>query len=552
MNTIKKWVVLVMCTMAGTAWGQEEQPLVKTENDIPSNVVRATREFRERLLSDPHRPAFHFAFPEGDGRPGDPNGAFYHDGLYHLMFLYKRTDGKFAWGHASSKDMLHWRYHPDAIGPGDGDDGCFSGGAFVDDDGSAFLSYWMLWGDKGIGLAKSNDPGFSNWKKLAANPVIRSTEWGITEMKDASGKPYYVGSADPSNIWKKDGKYYMLTGNLLVLRKFGSRGAGLPANFEEGTLPADSLNYQGDRLYLFESTNLADWTYKHEFYTSDRKWTQKTEDNMCPSFLPLPSSPDGGTSDKHLLLFISHNLGCQYYVGDYKNDRFFPSTHGRMTWTDNAYFAPEALVDDKGRQIMWAWIFDDRPDSLKNYYGWNGIYGLPRSLWVNKDGTLGMKPVEEIQRLRMNEKERKDIVLSGTTTLFDKANELLEIEITIQPGAARQTGVVIGRSADGKEETVIYYDAEEKKLKVDATKSSLLYGRRNIESAPFELRKGENLVLNIFVDRGIVEVFANDRQAIARTVYPTLGGTGVQLFSRGGSSKVLSVRSWDLAASNPY
>lgn len=552
MKKVQKWILLVVCLFASAARAQEQPSSIQTGKNVPQDVINATREFRERLLADPHRPAFHFAFPEGDGRPGDPNGAFYHNGLYHLMFLYKRTDGKFAWGHASSKDMLHWRYHPDAIGPGDGDDGCFSGGAFVDDDGSAVLSYWMLWGDKGIGLAKSTDPGFSNWKKMAANPVIKSTEWGITEMKDASGKPYYVGSADPSNIWKKDGKYYMLTGNLLVLRKFGSRGEGLPANFKDGVLPADSLNYQGDRLYLFESSNLTDWTYRHEFYTADRKWTEKTEDNMCPSFLPLPSSPNGGTSDKHLLLFISHNLGCQYYIGDYKNDKFLPSTHGRMTWADNAYFAPEALVDDKGRQIMWAWIFDDRPDSLKNYYGWNGIYGLPRSLWANKDGSLGMKPVEEMKSLRTNEKSRKNINLSGTTTLYDKTNDLLELEVTIQPGQAKQTGVVIGRSADGKEETVIYYDAAEKKLKVDATKSSLLYGRRNIESAPFELKKGENLVLNIYVDRGIVEVFANDRQAIARTIYPTQGGTGVQLFSKGGNAKVVSVNTWDLVASNPY
>ena len=57
---------------------------------------------------------------------------------------------------------------------------------------------------------------------------------------------------------------------------------------------------------------------------------------MCPSFLPLPSSPAGGPpSGKHLLLFISHNKGCQYYVGDYRNDRFFPNNHGRMTWVDN-------------------------------------------------------------------------------------------------------------------------------------------------------------------------------------------------------------------------
>lgn len=48
-----------------------------------------------------------------------------------------------------------------------------------------------------------------------ANPVIKSTERGVTEVKDANGKTSFYGSADPSNIWKKDGRYYMLTGNLL-------------------------------------------------------------------------------------------------------------------------------------------------------------------------------------------------------------------------------------------------------------------------------------------------------------------------------------------------
>ena len=155
--------------------------LVNANQDIPKEVIKATREFRERLLADPYRPAYHFCIPEGNGMPGDPNGAFYSKGRYHLMFLYNRSGDGFSWGHVSSKDLLSWRFHPDAIFTGDGDDGCFSGGAFVDDDGSAILSYWMLWGAKGIGLAQSADPDYSIWEKSKNNPVIKSTEWGITD-----------------------------------------------------------------------------------------------------------------------------------------------------------------------------------------------------------------------------------------------------------------------------------------------------------------------------------------------------------------------------------
>ena len=355
---------------------------------VPKKVLQTTRELRERLLADPYRPAYHFCIPEDNGMPGDPNGAFYYQGRYHLMYLYNREGSGFCWGHISSNDLVHWRNHPDAIAPGNGDEGCFSGGAFVTPEGKAYLTYWELWGAKGIGMAESMDENFDLWTKFGENPVIGSTEWGITEreVKDVKGVKdvknvknvknvkkggeVVYGSADPSNIWMKDGRYYMLTGNLLVLNKYG-RQADSPAEM------------QGDRTYLFVSDDLKKWEYLHPFYESNRKWTDQSEDNMCPSFLPLPSEPDGGSfSGKHLMLFISHNKGCQYYTGTYSDDRFIPENHGRMTWTDNGYFAPEALVDDKGRQVMWAWIFDDRPDSLKNYSGWTGTtdcrdrYGL--------------------------------------------------------------------------------------------------------------------------------------------------------------------------------
>jgi beta-fructofuranosidase len=530
--------------------------LVRDGKEVPQEAISAARELRNRLLSDPYRPAFHFCIPEGNGRPGDPNGAFFANGRYHLMFLYNRADG-FSWGHVSSKDLVSWRYHPDAIFPGDGDDGCFSGGAFVDDDGSAVLSYWMLWGAKGIGLAKSKDSDFNVWEKSRNNPVIKSTEWGITDTTDASGKEVHYGSADPSNIWKKDGHYYILTGNLLLLRKFGSRGTGLPANdFEKGPpLPADSVSYQGDHLSLFVSDDLKQWKYVHDFYKSDRSWTSKTEDNMCPSFLPLPSDPEGGkASGKHLLLFISHNKGCQYYTGTYKDDHFYPEIHGRMTWIDNAYFAPEALVDDKGRQIMWSWIFDDRPDSVINYSGWTGMYGLPRSLWLGSDGTLRMRPVKELESLRMKEEVVSGIKVSpgGDHKLNGLGKELQELEIMFLPSGAVRFGVKVCSSGDGREETVIYYDSSDGKLKFDTRKSGLAYGRKIIEEAPLDLKRGEPLVLRIFIDKSVAEVYANDRQAIARMIYPTLGGHEISLFSEGGATKVKSIRAWELSPSNPY
>ena len=137
-------------------------------------------------------------------------------------------------------------------------------------------------------------------------------------------------------------------------------------------------------------------------------------------------------------------------------------------------------------------------------------------------------------------------------TLDGFGHELLELEVTIDPGSASQVGVMIGCSDDGQEQTALLYDASEKQLKVDATKSSLDTGVRSVETAPFELKSGEPLVLRIFVDRSVVEVYANDRQAIGRRIYPKLGGTGVKLFAKGGDAKVTSVKRWEMMPSNPY
>jgi len=507
---------------------------------VPPAVIRSTRMLRERLLADPFRSTYHFCTPEDYGMPGDPNGAFYYDGRYHLMYLYNRNGVGFSWGHISSQDLVHWRHHPDAIGPGSGDEGCFSGGAYVDSDGTAYLSYWMLWGARGIGLARSADKTYDRWTKLDANPVIRSTEWGVSEVSDSLGNTVTYGSADPSNIWKNNGRYYMLTGNLLVLNKLGRAPDAAPGE-------------QGDRLYLFVSDDLKSWKYQHVFYERNPLWTDRSEDNMCPSFLPLPSSPDGGeASGKYLLLFISHNKGCQYYVGNYRDDRFFPDNHGRMSWVDNAYFAPEALVDGRGRQIMWAWLMDNPPG--ENQRGWSGVYGLPRTLWLGDDGTLRMRPIPELETLRSHERMWKDTTLTAGSMhwLNGVSGTSCELQMEIIPGTASRTGLKVRAGSDGKEETLLYYDWTARQLVFDATRSGPT-GVLVVERAPLELQTGEPLKLRVFVDKSVVEIYANDRQAIGRRVYPSRAeSSAVGLFTEGGTAGFTQVKAWHIAPSNPY
>lgn len=484
---------------------------------MTNDQALATRQYRERLLKDPWRPGYHFCVPDGNGTPGDPNGCFYYDGLHHLMYLYAHPEKGFCWGHTVSRDLLHWRHLPDALERSDHDDGCFSGGAFVDEDGTAYLSFWVYNDDRkplapdawaGVMLARSRPP-YEVWERV--EPVaVPSQAWGVA-FRD--GKP--IACADPSNIWKQDGRYYMQTGNLLALNNYG-RQADSPADM------------RGDWTELFSSEDLLHWTWEGRFY--DRRECPEhpddSEDDMCPSFLPLPASKEGGAlTDEHLQLFIAHNRGCQYYIGSLEGKRFHPRLHGRMSWVDDAYFAPEAYIDGQGRQIAFAWLRDNLPGDYQRF-GWSGVMGLPRVLWRREDGTLGIAPAPEIDSLAYNERRLTQADIAQNPVLPVATPRSCRIQW--QAGDSQNaTGL---RIASGSRHVDICYDPARQELVLDATQSGSEI-RAVKESAPLTLPQGENPCVTVYIDHSVIEVFANDRQAITRRVYMPLEEARFELLS---------------------
>jgi beta-fructofuranosidase len=123
----------------------------------------------------------------------------------------------------------------------------------------------------------------------------------------------------------------------------------------------------------------------------------------------------------------------------------------------------------------------------------------------------------------------------------------------MESARASQFGVKVCVSTDGEEETSIFYDVAEGKLKVDTRKSGPEDTPKKVEAAPFELKDGESLKLRIFVDKSVVEVFANNRQAVMRRIYPSRADSvGVRLFSTGGDAEVHSLEAYNITPSNMY
>ena len=124
-------------------------------------------------------------------------------------------------------------------------------------------------------------------------------------------------------------------------------------------------------------------------------------------------------------------------------------------------------------------------------------------------------------------------------------------------------------STDGREETVILYDRAAKKLVLDMSKSTLrndvVYSQppfnayfkprasdvkpalKTVE-APLELHEGEMLDLRLFLDKPMLEVFANGRQCVTQQIFPeSRDALGVRLFARGGTATLHSGDAWDMA-----
>lgn len=458
------------------------------------------RGLREKLLSDPSRPGYHFVIPEGQAMPFDPNGAVFWKGRYHLFYIFQDKRGH-NWGHVSSTDLFHWRHHPTGLVSG-----MFSGNCFINKDGRPTMCYHQV--GQGNALAVALDDDLNEWQKLDSNPITPKTQPGDPHHSD-------YRSWDPFG-WVEGDTYYAIFG--------------------------------GERPAVVKSSTMSGpWRYVGDLMANSVPGVSINEDVSCADFFPL--------GHQRMLLCISHRLGCRYYLGEWKGEQFHPSFHEKMSWTDNSFFAPESLLDDRGRRIMWAWIFDSPGFKMRTEFGWSGTMSLPRVLSLSAEGALLMRPPEEIERLRYHEQkqERLSVAPGSDLPLPGIRGNSLELNCEINSATATQYGIKVCCSPGNEEHTSVYYDRAEKKLKIDTTRSSLGESPKTVEGGPLELKEGEPLRLRIFVDKSVVEVFANDRQAVMRRIYPSRPDSlEVKAYATGGSAEFTSVRAWQMSPSNAF
>ncbi len=476
---------------------QFSETLAEQEEELKSNALMLRfAASRKKLAADRYRPAYHFVSPEN--MLNDPNGLCFWQGRWHLFYQAYPPDEfpnpqdikkrRQHWGHAVSADLVHWRDLPYAIYP-DIERMCFSGSTVVESD--RVVAFYP-----GIGagqmVAIADDPLLLNWDKFG---------------------PVNSGHGD-SDIWKEQGKYYGLVGRS-----------------------------------LWVSDDLVHWEGRGEFLTST-PFLGPDDDGACPNFEPL--------GDKHILLFFSHTNGGQYFLGDYTDQRFTPYAHGRLNHgrvAPGGVHAPSAASDGNGGVVNILNINDGRPSD-----DWDQIMSVPQHLTLGTDKQLRIEPIEALASLRGDHQHvGRTMLAANEEILLDQIQgNTLELAVEIDPQLSRWVQLIVLRSPNAEEQTSItfynfdrqltywYHTAGE--LILDGSRSSMLpdVWLRPPERAIMR-RDGELLKLRVFIDRSVVEVFANGRQYVAMRVYPgRQDSLGVSLRAQGQDAVLHSLDAWHL------
>lgn len=195
-----------------------------------------------------------------------------------------------------------------------------------------------------------------------------------------------------------------------------------------------------------------------------------------------------------------------------------------------------------------------------------GIFALPMVLSLSDDGELLMAPVPELETLRHEHKHFSDIHLTSDEQrpLDEIQGDSLELRAVFEWESAEEFGLKVRCSPDGEEQTLTRFNTNPwhtnrrpqelrplRELILDVTRSSVNPEVSNRESqrCTLDLPYGEPVELRVFVDRSVVEVFANDRHYLAKRIYPMRPDSeGVQLYSVGGKATVRSFSAWQMKA----
>ena len=493
---------------------------------MTSQTLREARKYEEtyeKRIDTEERPGFHLSTRVG--WLNDPNGFSYYEGKYHLFYQYHPYDpywGPMHWGHAVSEDLLHWKYLPAALAPDQtyDRDGCFSGSAVTLPDGRQLLMYT---GVKRIPLA---DGGFCDeqtqclavgngidYEKYEQNPVLD----GKDIPKGCSKEDF----RDPKMLNNEDGTYSCVVANR------AADGSG--------------------QVLLYTSTDGFEWKFKSVLMANHDRFGVMWE---CPDLFCLDGKDVLMCSPMDMLPegFEYHNgNGTMYLLGELDEETgiFKDETNHAVDYGID-FYAPQTILTPDGRRVMIAWMQNwDTSRLHPQETRWFGQMTLPRELSI-KNGRLYQNPIRELEKLRCNKVEYKDVVFTDTIRLDAVEGRRVDMEIQLAPGDTENLyqKFAVRFAQDDRYHTAVSFRPYESVLKVDrkfsGSRRAAIHQRRS------QVRSENGKIkLRLILDRFSAEVFVNDgEQVMTITMNTDQAADGISFFADG--SVKMNIVKYDL------
>lgn len=496
---------------------------------------------------DLYRPQFHYS--PRKGWMNDPNGMVYYEGEYHLFYQYTPHDtepdfARMHWGHAISKDLVHWDELPPAIPPGE-DGAIFSGSAVVDNNNTS-----GFFNEEGSGLVAiyTNDGNKTQPGKSQVQSIAYSKDKGRTWTKYEDNPVLYPIETpdfrDPKVIWHDESSMWIM---VLAVR---------------------------DRVEFYSSSNLKEWTYASDF-GSDIPGIHRGVFE-CPDLIRMQVDEDPNTTKWILMLSIGDgngvNLndpeppaggsGMMYFIGNFDGKKFttdetFESINN-IKWVDygSDFYAAvtwNGIPKEDGRKIWIGWMNNWRYAAKLPTEKWRGKTSIPRELHLKTypEGLqLIQTPINEFSQLRKPLLSLQDLMInSRTNVLSNVISAQAEIIAEFEVGTAVEFGFKIRKSF--KEETTIGYNTSNEELFIDRTMSSTTDFHSDFTAKHKVTMKPDykRIQLSIYFDWSSVEVFGNKGEVvISDLIFPDGESKGLELYVIGGELRLISLEINDLSS----
>ncbi len=466
-----------------------------------------------------YRPQFHFS--PAINWTNDPNGLVYNNGEYHIFYQHNPFENKWGhmtWGHAVSKDLVHWQHLPVAIKEENGIM-IFSGTCVVDKNNTSgfgqkngpapMIAIYTGHTDtiQSQHLAYSLDNG-RTWTKYKNNPILN------LHKKDFR---------DPKVFWYAKGKYWVMA----------------------VVLP------QEHKVQFYHSKNLLHWDLLSEFGPAG----DTTGIWECPDLFQVPVADD--PLKNKWVLTMSISTAMQYFAGEFDGvvftnenpaDKIYRPDYGPDFYAGITYNNLPILR--KPVMIAWAnnWEYaNDIPTKP-----WKSAMTLPRVFSLSKlnsEWLLRVQPLEGVEKLREKDfMALESHIVNGNENINLKSQQF-EMELDIQPSSNGTSGVKLAVGNNHYAE--VGYNSATQKLYLDRSNCANQSFNKNFANLfHFETPLNEingHIKLRVFFDNSIIEVFANDGlAAMTMQVFPDAADKGITLFSNNGSSFFSNVKIWKM------